>query len=47
MATKCGKWQVKSVDAIKMARELALKEGLLVIDTKYNQRYFKNKMVII
>jgi hypothetical protein len=30
MLTELGIWQVKSEDAVKMARELAVKEGLLV-----------------
>jgi L-3-cyanoalanine synthase/ cysteine synthase len=34
MVTEFCKWQVKSEDAVKMARELALKEGLLVSVTK-------------
>ena len=30
MVIELGIWQVKSEDAVKMARELAVKEGLLV-----------------
>ena len=34
MVIELGIWQVKSEDAVKMARELAVKEGLLVSETK-------------
>ena len=33
MVIELGIWQVKSEDAVKMARELAVKEGLLVSET--------------
>jgi len=33
MLIELGIWQVKSEDAVKMARELAVKEGLLVSET--------------